>query len=354
MLPLRHRMAIKIHHALEYLFQTKHDSLPPVCAVFGNEPFLRRQVMYVVREAVLGKDDGDFSLTTLEGDKAEWRSVVEELETTAMFSNGKRLVQVDDADAFVTHYRDKIEDYIARPSRTGVLVLEIDVLKANTRLYKLLAPQGGLIDCSVPTDARLLKWLSQWADRRHNVQLSPAAAELLIELIGPELGLLDQELAKLALLIGSGKKILPELVSQSVGAWRAKTAWVMLDIALDGKPAEALQQLDRLLASGEQPIGVLAQISSSLRRLAAATRMIFQAEAEGRRLAVSSALTQAGVKPFALNKVEQQLRRLTRLRGAKLYPWLLEADLDLKGDSNLPPQLILERLILRLASPINS
>ena len=176
---------------------------------------------------------------------------------------------------------------------------------------------------------------------------------MLVELVGPELGLLDQELAKLALMAGNDKKITPEMVQKLVGGWRAKTTWEMLDLALDGNVTEALRQIDRLLAASEAPIGLLAQISASLRRLAAATRLILQAEAAGRRIGVGPALQQAGVKSFVLQKAERQLRRLGRQRGSQLYRWLLEADLDLKGDSQMPPRLILERLIVRLAAPLD-
>jgi DNA polymerase-3 subunit delta len=174
---------------------------------------------------------------------------------------------------------------------------------------------------------------------------------MLVEMVGPELGLLDQELAKLALMAGNEKKITLEMIQTLVGGWRAKTTWAMLDLALDGNVTEALRQIDRLLADNEAPIGLLAQISASLRRLAAATRLILQAEAAGRRIGVGPALEQAGVNKYYLKKVEGQLRRLGRQRGSQLYRWLLDADLDLKGDSQIPPRLILERLIVRLAAP---
>jgi DNA polymerase-3 subunit delta len=141
------------------------------------------------------------------------------------------------------------------------------------------------------------------------------------------------------------------MIQKLVGGWRAKTTWQMLDLALDGNAAEALRQIDRLLASGEAPIGLLAQISASLRRMAAATRLILMSEAAGRRIGVGPALQRAGIKSFSLQKTEQQLRRLGRQRGSQLYRWLLEADLDLKGESQMPPRLILERLIVRLAAP---
>jgi DNA polymerase III subunit delta len=343
-------MATKALHALDYLDRPEKYPPRPVCAVYGDEPFLRRQAILKLRETVLGGEDGDFSFTAVEGEKAEWRDVLEDLSTVAMFGGGRRLVLVEEADDFVTRYRGELEDYVAKPSRTGVLALELASFPSNTRLYKAVSADGLAIDCATPTEAKLTKWLVEWAKKFHRANLAPAAADELVGIIGPELGLLDQEIAKLALAAGS-ERIEPETVKKYVGGWRAKTTWEMLDLALDGKAGEAMVQLDRLLSSGEQPIGILAQISATLRRFAAATRLILLAEAAGRRVSLSDALQRAGVKSFVLQKSVDRLRRLGRGRGAKLYEWLLEADLDLKGDSAMLARLILERLIVRLAAP---
>jgi DNA polymerase-3 subunit delta len=337
-------------HAIDYLAAPDKHPPKPVCVAYGDDMFLRRQVLLSLRLAVLGDDEGDMSLTTFEGTSTEYRDVVEELDTMAMFGP-RRLVVVEDADTFVSRNRESLEDYVAKPGRAGILLLDVKSWPATTRLYKSIDAQGLPVDCSAPAAAKLTRWLSDWAKQTHKVQLSLNAAEMLVEHVEPELGLLDQELAKLALLTGDDKKITPELIEKYVGGWRAKTAWEMLDLAMDGNVAGALQQVDRLLSSGEVPLGLLGMISSSLRRYAAATRLILQAEAAGRKIAVPSALQQAGVKPFVMQKAERQLRRLGRQRGSQLYRWLLETDLDLKGDSQMPPRLILERLIVRLAAP---
>jgi DNA polymerase III subunit delta len=344
-------MSAKSLHALDYLSQGEKHPPRPVSAIYGDESFLRRQSLLKLREAVLGREEGDFSFTAFTGDIVELRDVLDELATVAMFGGVKRLIVVEQADDFVSRYRQQLEDYVLRPSRTGVLVLDLDSFPANTRLHKLIAADGLAIDCGTPAEARLAKWLVDWASERYDLLLSSAAADALVDMIGSELGLIDQELAKLAVTLGEGKRITPELVARYVGGWRAKTVWEMLDAALDGNVPEAMQQIERLLASGEQPLGILAQISASLRRFAAATRLVLQAEQSGRRIALAQALEQAGVKPFVLQKAQRQIRRLGRIRGAQLYRWLLEADLDLKGDSVMPPRLILERLVLRLTAP---
>ena len=84
-------------HAIDYLAQPDKYPPRPVCVAYGDDLFLRRQVLLRIRHAVLGEDEGDFSLTTFEGPTAELRDVVEELDTMAMFG-AQRLVVVEEAD----------------------------------------------------------------------------------------------------------------------------------------------------------------------------------------------------------------------------------------------------------------
>jgi len=339
-------------HALDYLEDPAAYPSGPVCAIFGEEAFLKHEVLARLRREVLGGGDADLSFHVFEGPSATLPDVIKQLATIAMFGGGKRLVLVEQADEFVSRHRKDLEAYVARPKPTGVLVLDVKSWPSNTNLSKAVAEAGLAIRCSPPEGEQLTRWLSARAERTHGVQLPSAAADMLLEMIGPELGLLDQELAKLALTAGPQGKITHEMVRQTAGSWRAKTVWEMLDAALDGDLRKALVQLDRLLLAGEEPIAVLGQISSSLRRLAAATRLVLAGEAAGRRVNLRDALRQTGIKSdYVLGKVEPQLRRLGRHRGQRLYGWLLGADLELKGASQLAPRLILERLLIRLAAP---
>ena len=129
----------------------------------------------------------------------------------------------------------------------------------------------------------------------------------------------------------------------------------MVDAAADGRAAEALEQLGRLIAAGEKPQGLLPQMSHSLRQLAAATRLIEAAEAAGSRLSLQSALSQAGVPPFKLATAERQLRQLGRERAKQLTAWLLAADLAVKGPNSADARarIELERLIVRLSAAMS-
>ena len=341
-------------HALDFLADPGGMKIPPLCAAFGDEPFLKSAAIAELRQQVLGEGDAEFSLTRFDGGSVEAREVFDELATVALFGGGGRLVIVDDADDFVSANRPALEDFAAQPRGAGTLLLVVDSWMSSTRLAKAVAATGLAIECKFPAPAAVLKWLTSWARNRHRAKLERDAAQLLLEIVGPEMGMLDQELAKLASAAGQAA-ITAELVQQLVGGWRAKTAWDMLDAALEGRTRQALVELDRLLLAGEVPIAILAQIGATLRRYAAATRYIEQAEKARRKTSLRQALEAAGVKPapFIMNKAEAQLRQLGRQRGSQLLAWLLEADLALKGVSSSPAKarILLEQLLVRLSPP---
>ncbi len=255
------------------------------------------------------------------------------------------------ADDFVSRNRSALEDYVAHPKASGVLVLEVATWPANTRLAKAIAAEGLSIECKTPAPQSIAKWLASRATKEHRARLERQAADLLLDSVEPDLGLLDQELAKLALAAGEGGAIDAALVREMVGGWRSKTTWDMLDLAVGGHAAEAILQLDRLLSSGESPVAILAQIGSTLRRFAAAARTVEQAERAGRRTTLKHALEAAGFRSFVVAKAENQLRQLGRQRSASLYRAVLEADLALKGASSAPmrARIVLERLIARMS-----
>jgi DNA polymerase-3 subunit delta len=337
--------------AVSYLKSPTQYPPKPVCAVFGTERFLKQHAIQCLRKAILQDEQDEFSLTRFDGKTATMGDVLDELSTLAMFGSHRRLVLIEEADRFVEQHRTELEDYLEHPSKTGTLILQLQSLPSNTRLYKAIARSGLLIQCATPKEKELVAWITDWARTHHGVSFTREGAEMLLELVGPEMGMLDQEIGRIALLAPPDEPILPDLVSETVGTWRSKTAWEMLDAALAGKTGEALSQLHRLLLAGEHPIGILAQISSNLRRLATATERILLSEKRGHRLPLSAALEEAGVKRFVLKKTERQLMTLGRHRGKRLIHWLLEADLDLKGGQATDPRTILERLLVRISNP---
>jgi DNA polymerase-3 subunit delta len=352
-------MAAKKHltSALDYLTKKADATVAPVCAVVGDDRFLKREVLTALRRQVLG-DDEQSSPTTFEGNVAELRDVRDALATLSLFGGEKRMVVVEGADPLVSNHRAELEEYAGRPHRDAVLVLDVKTWPSNTRLAKVVAEKGMTIDCSTPKSAAeartwtvaVRRWLTHRAETEHGVKLLPQAIDVLLDLLPQELGILDQEIAKLALLADDRRTIDAELVRDQVGGWRTRTAWEMIDAAAAGDSRKAIAQLDRLLTAGEEPIGILAQMSSHLRKFATATAQIDAAESANQRLPLSAALKQAGVLPFKLRDSESQLKQIGRIRARQINRWLLSADMAMKGHNSAKDRarLELERLIVKL------
>jgi DNA polymerase-3 subunit delta len=338
--------------ALDFVDKPASYAASPVCVVFGDEAFLKAEVISLLRQQVLAGDDDQFALNAFTGRDAELRDVLDALSTISLFAGGRRLVIVEDADSFVTDNRGELEQYVAKPARDAVLVLEVKSWPSSTRLAKAVATGGLAIECATPSERQIKSWLVRRATAVYQVRLDPASADALCDLVPPDLGILVQEVAKLSLMAGESRAIDVQLVRDNVGGWRARTTWDMIDAAADGRAADALAQLGRLISSGEKPHGLLPQMASTLRRFSTAAQLIETAESDGRRLPLREALAQAGVLPFKLADAERQLRQIGRPRAKQLNHWLLAADLAMKGHNSADDRARteIERLIVRLAA----
>jgi DNA polymerase-3 subunit delta len=256
-------------------------------------------------------------------------------------------VIVENADPFVTRFRPQLEKHAAsvegESDPRGVLVLDVKTWPATTKLAKQLGDAA--VVCKAVSVQKMPAWCVQRASAAHGKQLTAAASQLLVELIGPEMGQLDQELAKLAAHAGDAKRIDAAEVDALVGRSRSETVWKVFDAVGAGKAGDALTILDQMLGQGDDPMQVLGGFSWQLRKLAQVAALT----RSGRSL--DAALSEAGVNPYSARGIEQQLRALGRRRAEKLYDWLVEVDLGMKGGSQLSPRLLLERLIVRMARP---
>jgi DNA polymerase-3 subunit delta len=331
--------------ALQFLDGLTKAKRLPVYVLVGDEDFLKRRCRDAVIKLAVGDGDPDFAVATYSGERLDFSTVRNDLDTPS-FVCPVRVVIVEQADPFVTEHRDSLERYVASPSKVGVLVLDVKTFPETTKLAKAL-PDAAKLVCKAPPPANLLGWCVRWAKAGHGKKLSGDAAELLVELVGPAMGLLDQELAKLAVAVPATAEITADDVDRLVGRSRAANVFHILDAVGDGKPATALNILHQLFDEGEDPLAVLGPLTHQLRKLATVGRLVAQGQSLG------PAMDAAGVPrwPQARQSTERQLMHLGKARLGQITDWLVEINLGLKGGSQLPPRVQLERLVVKLARP---
>ena len=340
-----------LSHAFDFL-TAKERSQPAVAAVFGGDATLRTWSIAALTES------GD--VTQVDGETTRWADLRDDLATASLFDMGdKRTLVVRSADKFVTNYRPELEAFAAKPSSACRMILDLSTLASNTRLYKAIDKDHRLVVCNASLDKNLAvtpashrKFLTGYVAGKHKATLSATAADALIEMLGEEIGMLDTEIAKLALYRAPGETIDEELVREVVAGWQGKTVWQITAAIASGDAAEALRQLDKLMSGGQKPIALLPQIAWSLRRLGMATAVVEHRERSGRNWQLDDALAAAGIhRPSEIQQAKIQMKGLGRARAKQLLPWLLDADLRLKGTHSAEgrDRCLLEHLVLKLA-----
>jgi DNA polymerase-3 subunit delta len=335
-------------------------AVPPLVVLHGDDGFLAWHVLAVVRDRLCPDEaDRDWAWREFDGaGEIDPRDVFDEAATVPMFATATRAAVVRGADAFVSANREPLERLAATPARAGrgVVILEVKTFPATTRLAKAAAAHGLVIETSIPPKADLAAWVRRWSQSRHGIQLAAAAAQRLLERLGPDLGQIDQALARLAAATppeARSKPLPPDAVDGVAGTPQERTAWEMIDAAGAGDAAAAIVQLDALLAAGENPVGILAQIAAVLRRLSTAARLLALPPDAGRPAGMEQALREAGVAawPKALGQARDALQQLGARRARRLPVWLLDLDRGLKGDASrgLRARLALERLFCKMA-----
>jgi DNA polymerase III delta subunit len=214
----------------------------PVYALVGEDNFLQIQKLQAIIKSVpTGVQRTDF-----DGQSADLASVLDELRSFAMFGNGK-LVVIRNSDEFVSKYREQLENYLSDPAENSTLLLRFTTLPKTQRIYKLIDKTGKIESCEPPSAAALPGWIQKHAQATYGLQMQTDAAKKLAELIGGDLGRLDCELAKLAIVVESGKQLQAGDLVNHVAFQRDQEMWALTNALAAGNSSEAIQRWRQLL-----------------------------------------------------------------------------------------------------------
>lgn len=330
-------------HASQFLKSGKKSEVPACVVLHGDQRYLKLACLERITKQVLGEDDqfGPSRFEDPQGDLS-FGDVVAELQTKSMWGE-TRLVVVENAEKFVSNHRGRIEKYIKNPSDTGVLVLVVEKWASNTKLYKIVAASGLPIACDLLTGAELKKWVKEQVKAADGKTIEPEALELLIELSGHDMGLLEGEIAKLIDFLGERPAISHDDVVKLVGGWKADTTFRMLRFLRQNLLTDALRELEYLLRAGEDPHRILGGMQFVYRRIATA--------ADAMRLGSSAreAVAKAGVFPKERDETMHYLEALGPRRRAGLSDRFLTAQLAMRGVNAVSNRHVIERLLVELS-----
>lgn len=249
-----------------------------VYVVFGADDFLRRGVLDRLLSQLLGGAPDGLGLSRFDGGTCELEDVLDTLRTPSLLSDAA-VVCVRDADEFVTKHRVALEAYVDRPSPDGVLVLESPGWRATTRLHKAIKAQGGALEAQKPKKPYELRaWVPRWLEQQaaaHGCKLGRGVAARLYEQIGDDLGVLDNELEKLATFALPRTEIRVEDVEALVGVSREQTVFRITDAIANRQASAAMTLWRQVLATDrDAPYKAVGGLAYGVRKLVQAKSLM--------------------------------------------------------------------------------
>ncbi|MEN8159912.1 MAG: DNA polymerase III subunit delta [Myxococcota bacterium] len=311
--------------------------LRPAYLLAGEEALLREESLAALREAVLGDAVNDFDLDRLEGDRTGAGALLDALRALPVLAE-RRLVVLREPEGRKSRSEGLVEALagtvaeLAAQEQT-VLVVVTARIDRRSRWVKAFAEPAALVACDPPKGTKAVAAFAAAEARRNGITLGAGAAQALAEAVGPQLLRLRSELEKAALLAGPGKRVSRDHVLEAVSAVSEEKIWELTDATFDGRSADALVALSRLLGGGVAAPVVLGALASQLRKLVRAR----------------AGETPRG-HPFVVRRIETQARRQSLPRLLVGLRAAAEADERLKGRGGLPAERVLERLVLGLSS----
>jgi DNA polymerase-3 subunit delta len=236
----------------------------------------------------------------------------------------------------------RLVEVVKDPLPSTVLILVGGGGSVPAPLVKAITAAGKVIDVSVGRPGDRKAWLHEHL-RHAPVKLEPAAANLLGAHVGEDLGRVEGLLGALSAAYGEGARITVDDLQPYLGEAGSVARYELTDAIDRGDPATALGVLRRMTdAGGLSAVEVVFSLHrhySNMLALDGAT--VSGGEEAAQVLGVGSA--------FVAKKALEQSRRLGSARIGHAIELLADADLDIKGETGLPPELVVEILVARLS-----
>lgn len=310
----------------------------PVYLVVGPETLLIDEALDQLTRHLL-PDAGirDLNRQIFRGDDDSVEAIVEALGGLPLLAD-RRLVIVRNVEKLPAKDGDRLAAYIKNPNPSSCLALVAETMDMRRSFFRAL-PETALVEAR-PLGLRALPaWLRQRAHAA-GAELTPEAATLLVELAGEETAVLSGELEK-AILYSGADRVDVEAVRAVLGVERTRSIFELTNALIRRDVPAAVSMVAKLLATGEEPLGLLGMITRELRLIWQVKRWI----AAGKRSEEIARLTRRPSTVMEATLSRAEATPAVELRRGLYRCWKAEARLKSGTPS---PRMELERLVFEL------
>jgi DNA polymerase-3 subunit delta len=183
-----------------FLNEIERDLPSPVYLLYASDPFLLREAVRAIKRMV-PENEREFNLTVfdflLEVDgKTSFRDVVDVVNTFPFLGKRRFVVFLGNLQRLIKEDLKRLEAYVLDPAPSSVFVILHEGELRKEMRERLKASKTLSLNIR---EAELPSWVIHRA-REKGIEVSDDAADYLLGLIGPDIGLLSAEIEKISLL----------------------------------------------------------------------------------------------------------------------------------------------------------
>jgi DNA polymerase-3 subunit delta len=318
--------------------------------VRGDDDTIRGDAVRDLTNELLDDLDASLALDRVEGEDYDLAVAVDAAQTSP-FLTDRRVVVVRNLARFSADELAPLVAYLGDPLPTTDLILVWEKVPGSTarlnpipkKLSEALAGAGGeVVDTSVGRNAK--DWVNDQL-AASTVNLDKGARDLVASHLAGDLGRLAAVITTIEAAYGPEAKLDAAAVAPFLGEAGGVPPWDLTDAIDSGDIGLAIERVHRMLGAGSMhSLQVLAILTTHFRRILALEGADVRNEADA-----AARLGLKGKSTFPAKKALGRANRLGFDGSAQAVGLLAQADVDLRGKTAWPEDLVLEVLVARLA-----
>jgi DNA polymerase-3 subunit delta len=266
-------MKLAAHQVDNFLQSMTAENVPRLILVYGPDSGGVREIIQKLRRTYLGSEADPLQLAQIDerdlsGDRA---ALATEAAAIPMFG-GNKLVHVRGGGAPVSA---AVAHYLENPSPDALVLVEAGALKPSSGLRKAAeaSKQAMAMPC-YELEARDMARLARDHLEKHGLNIEAAALQALVGMLATDRGILQRELERLVLFMGSEAALVTmDDIDAAMGDIAQSSVDALVDNIALGKIDAADQALDRLVTGGRSVSSLLGAIRGHFQTLHLAAAM---------------------------------------------------------------------------------
>lgn len=337
--------------------ELRNKNVAPVYFIYGPEGYLIDTTVKRIREFVLKFNETEFEPDRFSCKSASIEEIISCAQTMPMWVKLK-LVIASEADSVKDG--DAIEKYLKNPSKSTCLIFVAEKGDARTTFFKLCDKYATLIECKTIYDDKVPDWIRmELSSLKKGISIE--AAQMILELVGNNLGEIKNALDRILLYIGNKNAIEASDVETVLTETGRKNIFEFTNAVGSRDLKKAIHILHRLLDFNESEVMIVSMLARHFRLLFKTRELIggrparLACEAQTRVAGGGfvdkfTAAKSVGVNPFFMEEYITQAKLFTPKELKSGFGVLYQTDKRLKS-SKINKSSILDNCVRQLIHP---